>query len=193
MLICSPVSVSLCLHLLVISDLLFFSTRAPQPSFSVSLSCCTPPCAFCATAFYALCPLCIQCTIPLLCIPAAAHSSFYTPESLLTTATCISSLFNILIVSVHLVHAISPCFCMLSPCRVLCLIIIATLQLLWRSTHASIITGCYAEIPWPVWQLRLFVFFIIVELIPSVAVTGFNALPSVNRLYEQSSFHWQMP
>jgi hypothetical protein len=37
----------------------------------------------------------------------------------------LSSLFYILIVSVQLVHAFSPC-------RVLCLIIIATLQLLWQ-------------------------------------------------------------
>jgi hypothetical protein len=72
----------------------------------------------------------IQCTIPLFCISAIAHSSFYTPKSPLTTTTPISSLFSILIVFVHLVHAISPCFCMLSPCRVLCLIIIATLHLL---------------------------------------------------------------
>jgi hypothetical protein len=117
MLLCSPVSVSLCLHLLALSELLFFSTRAPQPSFTVLLSCCPHPCTFCASAFYALCAISIQCTIPLLCISAAAHSSFSTPEILSTTP--ISSLFNILIVSVHLVHALSPCFCMLSPCRVL--------------------------------------------------------------------------
>jgi len=89
------------------------------------------PCAFYASSFYSLCVMSIQCTIPLLCIPAATHSSFYVPESLSTTAT-ISSLFCIHTVSMHLVHALSPCFCMLSPCRVLCLIIIATLQLLWK-------------------------------------------------------------
>jgi hypothetical protein len=89
------------------------------------------PCDFCASAFSSLCTICLQCTIPLLCISVATHSSFYTPQSLSTT-TPISSLFNILIVSVHLVHAISPCFCTLSPCQVLCLIIIATLQLLWK-------------------------------------------------------------
>jgi hypothetical protein len=54
----------------------------------------------------------IQCTIPLLCISVVAHSSFYTPESLSTT-TLISSLFCILIVSVHLVHPCAQCFCML--------------------------------------------------------------------------------
>ena len=88
------------------------------------------PCDFCASSFSTLCTICIQCTIPLLYISAATHSSFYTPESPSTTTILISSLFNILIVSVHLVHAISPCLCMLSPCRVLFLIIIATLQLL---------------------------------------------------------------
>jgi hypothetical protein len=41
MLLCSPVSMSLYQHLLAFSDLLFFSTRAPQPSFTASLSCCT--------------------------------------------------------------------------------------------------------------------------------------------------------
>jgi hypothetical protein len=84
MLLCSPVSMSLCLHLLALFDLLFFSTRAPQPSFTVSLSCCTHPCTFSASAFYALCTISIQCTIPLLCISAAAHSSFSTPEIIST-------------------------------------------------------------------------------------------------------------
>jgi hypothetical protein len=118
MLLCSPVSVSLCLHLLALSDLLFFSTRAPQPSFTILLYCFSHPYSFCVSTFYAKCAISIQCTIPLLCILAAADSSFSMPEILSTTAP-ISSLFNILIVYVHLVHALSPCFCMLSPCRVL--------------------------------------------------------------------------
>jgi hypothetical protein len=53
MLLCSPVSVSLCLHLLAFSDLLFFSTREPQPSFTASLSCCTH-----TLRFMCLCLLC---------------------------------------------------------------------------------------------------------------------------------------
>jgi hypothetical protein len=118
MMICSPISVSLCLHLLVLSELLFFSTRAPQPSFTILLSCFPHPCTFFASAFYALCAISIQCTIPLLCISAAAPSSFSTPE-ILSTIAPISSLFNILIVSVHLVHALSLCFFLLSPCQVL--------------------------------------------------------------------------
>jgi hypothetical protein len=46
--------------------------------------------------------------------------------------------------------------------------------------HAFNITGCSAEIPQPLWQLRLLVFSGTVELMPSVSVTGFNAHPSVN-------------
>jgi hypothetical protein len=107
MLICSPISMSLCLHLLVISDLLFFSTRSPQPSFSVSLSYYTPPCAFCASSFYALHTICIQCTIPLLCIPIVSHSSFYTPESL---STITPHLFFVQ----HTYSLCAPCACYLS-------------------------------------------------------------------------------
>jgi hypothetical protein len=84
MLLCSPVLVYLWLHLLALSDLLFSSTRAPQPSFIVSLSCWTHPCAFCASTFYALCAISIQYTIPLLCILTTTHSSFSTPEILST-------------------------------------------------------------------------------------------------------------
>jgi hypothetical protein len=61
MLLCSPVSVSLCLHLLSFFDLLFFSTRAPQPSFTASLSCCTPP-----LHFLCLCLLCSMCHVHLM-------------------------------------------------------------------------------------------------------------------------------
>jgi hypothetical protein len=95
-----------CLHeyLLVLSVLLPFMLCAP--------------CPFNAPFLF--------CTFQLL------HSaSFYTPESC-STATPISSLFCIHIVSVHLVHAIPPCFYMLFPSQVLCLIIMPTLQLLWQ-------------------------------------------------------------
>jgi hypothetical protein len=80
MLLCSPVLVSLCLHLLAFFDLMFLSTRAPQPSFTVSLSCFTHPCTFCASTFYAMCSIYIQCTISLLYISVVAHSSFFTLE-----------------------------------------------------------------------------------------------------------------
>jgi hypothetical protein len=104
MLLCSPVLVSLCLHLLSFFDLLFFSTREPQPFFTISLSCCTHPCAFYAFSFYALYAIFIQCTIPLLCISAAELSSFYTPESLSTAAP---HLFSIL----HTYILCAPCAC----------------------------------------------------------------------------------
>jgi hypothetical protein len=111
----------------------------------------------------------------------------------------ISSLYRVLIASVHLVHAMCaiPLHTHTAPIsstsRVLCLIIMVTLQLLWRFSHAFNITGCYAEIPQPLWQLRLFVFSGIVELILSVSVTGSNPHPAVNFLHESSSFHWQIP
>jgi hypothetical protein len=41
--------------------------------------------------------------------------------------------------------------------------------------------------------VRLFAFSVTVELILSVAVTVFDTFPSVNCLYDQSSFHWQLP
>jgi hypothetical protein len=50
--------------------------------------------------------------------------------------------------------------------------------------HASSITGCSAEISQPLWQLRLFVFSVKVELTFSVSVTGLNAHPTVNHLHE---------
>jgi hypothetical protein len=60
-----------------------------------------------------------------------------------------------------------------STSRVLCLILMVTLQLLWPFFHAFSITGCYAEIPQPLWQLRLFVFSVTVELILSLSITSF--------------------
>jgi hypothetical protein len=129
MLHCSPVSVSLCLHLLAIYDLLFFSTRAPHPSFSVSLSCCTHALRFlCFFLFYSVhhvhsmnhsSSLYFRCCTLLL----------HTPESPSTIAT--THLFFVQ----HTYSLFAPCACylpMLSPCRVLCMIIIATLQLLWQ-------------------------------------------------------------
>jgi hypothetical protein len=59
-----------------------------------------------------------------------------------------------------------------STSRVLCLFIIMTLQLLWQFSHAFSITGCYVEIPQPLWQLILFVFSVAVELTFFVLVIG---------------------
>jgi hypothetical protein len=102
----SPVSVSLCLHLLALSDLLFFSTSAPQPSFTVSVM---HLCSLLLLRFM----LCAPCPIYapfLFCAFQLLHSaSFYTPV-ILSTTTPISSLFYIFMLSVHLLH---PLFTML--------------------------------------------------------------------------------
>jgi hypothetical protein len=85
-----------------------------------------------------------------------------------------SSLYRVLIASVLLVNAMCaiplPAHTTLisSTSRVLCLIIMVTLQLLWRFAHVFNITGCHAEIPQPFWQSRLFVFSVLDELILSV-------------------------
>ena len=67
-----------------------------------------------------------------------------------------------------------------------------TSHLLWQFAHAFSITGCHAEIPQPLWQLRLFVFSGIVELILSASVTNFNAhplvSPSKNRLHSLEKY-----
>jgi hypothetical protein len=103
-------------------------------------------CAVCSSAFYALCAMSIHCTVPLLCYSAAALSSFFTHESPSPTTTTtnsysnnnpISSLYRVFIASVHLVHAMfamplhADSASLSSTSRVLCLIIIVTLQLLW--------------------------------------------------------------
>jgi hypothetical protein len=154
-------------------------------------------CAICSSAFYALCTMSIHCTVPLLYYSTAALYSFFTHESLSPPTTIansnnnsnnnpISSLYRVYIAYVHLVHAIFtiPLHAHTTPIsstsRVLCLIIMVTLQLLWPFSHTFNITGCYVEIPQPLWQLRLFVFSVIVKLTFSVSVIGFHAHPSVN-------------
>jgi hypothetical protein len=106
-------------------------------------------CSVCSSAFYALCAMSIHCTVPLLCCSAAALSSFFTHESPSPTTTTtnsysnnnpISSLYRVFIASVHLVHAMfamplhADSAPLSSTSRVLCLIIIVTLQLLWWFT-----------------------------------------------------------
>jgi hypothetical protein len=98
-------------------------------------------------------------------------ASLHTPELSYTTTTPISSLFNILIVSVVFVHAIftMPLHAHSMPnsstTRVLCLIIIVTLQLLWPFSHSFSITGCYTRFLSLSGSLRLFIFSVTVELI----------------------------
>jgi hypothetical protein len=128
--------------------------------------------------FCALCAMSIHCTVPLLCSSAAALSSFFTHEPPSPTTfkatsnsnnNLFSSLYRIYVASVHLVHAIfsiplhaHPTL-ISSTSQVFCVIIIVTLQLLWLFSHTFNITGCYAKIPQPLWQLRLFIFFVTVE------------------------------
>jgi hypothetical protein len=179
-----------------------FNNSLPVSSLfcKISLLClphCLPaciPCTFCSSIFCTLCAIPLQCTFCLLCISAAAlHLLLYTCITH-NNNNLISSLYRVLIASVHLVHAMCtmplPAHTALisSTSRVLCLIIMVTLQLLWRFSHAFSITGCHAEIPQPLWQLRLFVFSGIVELILSASVTDFNAHPLVNPSKNQSSF-----
>jgi hypothetical protein len=101
-------------------------------------------CSVCISVFYTLLvlsilfPLCSLRHVPSMhhfpsvhfyycTLPPSSHLNHPQPQQ-----PQISSLLCILIVSVQLVHAFSPCLCMLYPCRVLCLIIISTLQLLWQ-------------------------------------------------------------
>jgi hypothetical protein len=85
----------------------------------------TLPCSVCLTVFLHTClalsflfpfMLCAPCPFNapfFFCVFQLLHTaSFYMPKSLSTT-TLISSLFFILIVSVHLVHTICTNFCML--------------------------------------------------------------------------------
>jgi hypothetical protein len=104
----------------------------------------TLPCSVCLTVFLHTClalsvllpfMLCAPCPFNapfLFCVFQLLHTtSFYMPESLSTaqpSLLCSAFLFSLCIFCI----LYSQCFCMLSPCRVLCLIIIATLQLLWR-------------------------------------------------------------
>jgi hypothetical protein len=103
-------------------------------------------CAVCSAAFYALWAMSIHCTVPLLCYSVAALSSFFTHESPSPTTTTtnsysnshsISSLYLVFIASAHLVHAMfamplhADSAPLSSTSRVLCMIIIVTLQLLW--------------------------------------------------------------
>jgi hypothetical protein len=72
---------------------------------------------------------------------------------------------------VHAMHAMplhTHIVPMSSTTQFLYLIIIVTLQLLWRFSHVFSIIGCHVEIPQPLRQSRLFVFSVLDELILSV-------------------------
>jgi hypothetical protein len=122
-LLCSPVSVSLCLHLLVLYDLLLFSTSAPQPSFTISAM---HLCSLLLLHFM-LCILFLFSELRLFCVFQLLPTTSISP--------CVIPLYS----STHLfffLHSYSlcaPCASHMrnasacSSCRVLCLIIIATL------------------------------------------------------------------
>jgi hypothetical protein len=107
MLLCSPISVSLCFHLLAIFDLPFFSTRAPQPSFSVSLS-------YCTHALHFLC-FCLFCSVRHL--PSMHHSSslYFSCCTLLLLHTSIpfNKNTNLFFVQ-HTYSLCAPCSCYLA-------------------------------------------------------------------------------
>jgi hypothetical protein len=122
-------------------------------------------CAVCSSAFYTLCTTSLQCNLPLLCISTPvlcllAHTSILlhsNHNNSISNNNPISSLYHVLIASVHLVHAMcaiplhAHIALISSTSRVFCLIIMVTLPLLWQFSHAFSITGCYAEIPQPLW------------------------------------------
>ena len=120
------------------------------------------------------CPFIVQflfCALQLLHSPPSSHMNHLHQQQpqqppTATTITPFSSLYYVFIASMHLVHAMftmplhADSASLSSTSRVFCLIIIVTLQLLW--------------------QLRLFVFFVTIDLTFSVLVIGFHAHPSVN-------------
>jgi hypothetical protein len=90
-----------------------FNNNLPVSSLfcKISLLClphCLPariPCTFCSSIFCALCAIPFQCTFCLLCISAAAlHLLLHTCITH-NNNNLITSLYRVLIASVHLVHA----------------------------------------------------------------------------------------
>jgi hypothetical protein len=105
MLLCSLVSMSLCLHLLAFSNLLFFYTRAPQPSFTVSLSYCTH-----TLCFLCLCLLCSVCHVHSMHHSSPLYFRYYTLlliHSLITMNNNNPHLFFVL----HNYSLCAPCAC----------------------------------------------------------------------------------
>jgi len=64
------------------------------------------PCTFCSYTFYTLCTISLWCNLPLACISAPVLCLLAHTWICPTTTNPISSLFNILIVPILLVHAI---------------------------------------------------------------------------------------
>jgi hypothetical protein len=105
MLLCSPALVSLCLHLLAFFDLLFFSTRAPHPSFTASLSCYTH-----TLHFLCLCLLCSVCHVHSMhhfSCPCFHYYTLLLLHSLITLNNNNPNLFFVL----HTYSLCAPCAC----------------------------------------------------------------------------------
>ena len=123
-----PVCISVLCTPLALSILLPFMLSAPYPF--------NAPFLYCAFLFL-------------------RFSSLHTLDSPTQWQQLVSSFFGILVVFVVFVHAIfaMPLHAEFAPIsstsRVLCLIIMVTLQLLWRFSHVFNITVCCTEIPQP--------------------------------------------
>jgi hypothetical protein len=123
----SPVSVSLYLHLLALSDIFLFSTSAPQPYFTVSTM---HLCSFLLLGFM-LCILFSFSELHLFCVFHLLLTACHFPVCNYSLQS--PHLFSFLPASslcapyAYPMHNASTC----SSCRLLFLIIIATLQLLW--------------------------------------------------------------
>jgi hypothetical protein len=114
----------------VLSDLLLFSTSEPQPCLSY-------------TSLFFASAICSVCHVHSMHHSSSVHFSCCTlPPSthLNRLSTTVPNLFFVLhsFSTLCIVHALCKCFCMLyTSCRVLYLIIIATLQILWQLSHVS--------------------------------------------------------
>jgi hypothetical protein len=108
----------------------------------LSLPHCLPACIccpFCSSAFCALSAILIPCTFCFLSISATAPPLYFFTHALLhlNNNHLITSLSRVLIASVHLVHAMytmplhAHTALISSTSRVLCMIIMVTLQLFW--------------------------------------------------------------
>jgi hypothetical protein len=100
------------------SDIKFFNGLLVSSLFCYTMLLCLhqcllhTSCTFYSFAFYDLCTMSLQCTIPLLYISVFALY-LLLHASITLNNNPISSLFSILILSVHLVHAI--CFFLFHP------------------------------------------------------------------------------
>jgi hypothetical protein len=120
------------------SDIKFFNGLSVSSLFCYTALLCLhqcllhTPCAFYSFAFYALCAMSLQCTIPLLYISVAALCL------LLHTSITLNSNNTHLFSVLHTYSLCAPCACCPAmllhslSCRVLYLFIMETLQLLWQ-------------------------------------------------------------